>query len=382
MIFVNSPIVNKGNEKKYLNECIDTGFISSEGPFVKKFENEFSSFCDASFGIAVCNGTAALEVAFYAIGIQPGDEVIMPSFTIISCATAIIRLGGIPVLVDIDPTNWCMDTTQIEAKISAKTKAILAVNMYGSPVEYDDLYKIADKHNLIIVEDFAETQGAEYFSEYKGGKWLKSGSLGHIGATSFYANKIITTGEGGMVTTNNSLYAERARSYRNLCFIPETRFLHEEIGYNFRMTNLQAAVGLAQFEQIDEFVKIKKEKGEYYRELFKDVPFVKFHPVKKNVKSIYWMYSLQLDEKLGLTAVEMMQRLRVKGIDTRPFFMGMHAQPAFHAIGLFKDEVYPVTEQAYKYGFYVPSGMGLSKVEMQQVVNAVKDEIQLVIKSV
>ncbi len=376
MIPVNSIIISKGNEKKYLNECIDTAFISSEGAFVKKFEEEFSHYCGCHHGIAVANGTASLEVAFYAIGIQPGDEVIMPSFTIISCAIAVIRLGGIPVLVDIFSDNWCMDTTQVEAKITSKTKAILAVNMYGSPVEYDDLYEIAEKYKLIIVEDFAETQGAEYFSVYKGNKWLKSGSLGHIGATSFYANKIITTGEGGMVTTNHREYAARAKSYRNLCFLPGKRFYHEAIGYNFRMTNLQAAVGLAQFEQIEEFVEIKIKNGAYYRQLFSEVQGVKFHPVRENVKAIYWMYCVELLDSIKISAGELCERLRKRGIDTRPFFIGMHEQPAFHEMGLFKDEKYPVSEKAYQRGFYVPSGMALSKEEMQTVVKTIQEELK------
>ncbi|MFM7024377.1 MAG: DegT/DnrJ/EryC1/StrS family aminotransferase [Flavobacteriales bacterium] len=375
MIPVNVPIVNKGNEEKYLVECIRSGFISSEGPFVKRFEDKFAEYCECQHGVAVCNGTVAIEVAFHAIGIKPGDEVIMPSFTIVSCVTALLRVGGVPVLVDIDPENWCMDTKQVEAKITPKTKAILAVDMYGSPVEYDDLFALADKYKLVIVEDFAESQGSEYYSKYKGGKWLKAGSLGHIGATSFYANKIITTGEGGMVTTNNPEYAEKARNYRNMYFIPNKRFFHEVIGYNYRMTNVQAAIGLAQVEQIDKFVALKRKNGDYYRSLFSKVKNVKFHPVKENVKPIYWMYSIELDDSIKINSTEMRERLRKRGVDTRPFFIGMHEQPALNELGLFVNERYPLTERAYDRGFYVPSGMELSEAEMKQVVDIIQEEL-------
>jgi perosamine synthetase len=371
MIPVNEPLLN-GNEKKYLNECIDTGWISSEGPFVNKFEESFSSIHNLKHGISVCNGTAALETALFALGIGYQDEVIMPSFTIISCAVACLKLGAIPVLVDIEPDTWTMDATQIEAKITSKTKAIMAVHIYGHPVNMDPIFELAENYSLKIIEDAAEVHGAEYFSIYKGHKWLKCGAMGDISATSFYANKIITTGEGGMVLTDNDRYAEISKSYRNLCFGHEERFRHNDLGYNFRMTNIQAAIGLAQTERFNEFIFIKTDRGEYYREKLQEISGIKFQPIKKYAKSVYWMYAIELDPHLQITALEMMEKLKNFKIGTRPFFRGLHAQPALEKLGLFQGEPYPNTDTAYKYGLYLPSGMTLSYEQIDEVVNTIK----------
>ncbi|MDH4226854.1 MAG: DegT/DnrJ/EryC1/StrS family aminotransferase [Deltaproteobacteria bacterium] len=352
MIPVNEPLLD-GNEVKYLEECIRTGWISSEGPFVKKFEEMFASFVGVKHGVAVCNGTAALEAALYGAGVGEGDEVIMPSFTIISCAIAAIRLGAKPVLVDIEPDTWCMDVMQTEAKITAKTKAIMPVHIYGHPVDMDPLTGLAKKHGLVIIEDAAEVHGAEY-------KGKRCGSIGDVAAFSFYANKIVTTGEGGMVVTNDASIAEKARSYRNLCFRPEKRFYHTELGYNFRMTNLQAAVGVAQTERIEEFIAIKRRLGAYYRERLAAIPGVRFQVEKPWAKSVYWMYAVELDESTRLLAEDVMGKLKKENIGTRPFFMGLHEQPVFHGMGLFEGERYPVTERAYRQGFYLPSGLTLT----------------------
>lgn len=376
MIFipVNEPLLD-GNEKKYLNECIDTGWISSEGPFVKRFEESFAAFTGVRHGVAVCNGTAALETALYALGVGKDDEVIMSSFTIISCAIACLRLGAKPVLVDIEPDAWTMDVSQIESKITSKTKVIMAVHIYGHPVQMDEIFRLSEKYGLKILEDAAEVHGAEYYSEHKGGKWLRCGSMGDAAATSFYANKIVTTGEGGMVLTDDENYAERARSYRNLCFRTEKRFYHTELGYNFRITNLQAAVGLAQIEQIERFIGIKIRLGEYYRERFSDIRGLRFMPVKEYAKSVYWMYSVELAPAQGITAEEMMARLKKHGIATRPFFRGLHDQPVLHEMGLFQGERYPKTDLAYQYGFYLPSGLTLTEKDIDKVVAAVTEEL-------
>lgn len=380
---VNEPLLD-GNEKKYLNECIDTGWISSEGPFVKRFEDGYASFTGARHGVAVCNGTAALETALYALGVGKGDEVIMPSFTIISCATACIRLGAKPVLVDIEPETWTMDVdklkikikNEIEGKKNKKLKVIMPVHIYGHPVNMDELFRLSEKYGLKILEDAAEVHGAEYFSREKGGKWLKCGAMGHASATSFYANKIVTTGEGGMVLTNDGEVAERARSYRNLCFRAEKRFYHTELGYNFRMTNLQAAVGLAQVEQLERFIDIKVRLGEYYRASFESVQGLRFMPVKDYAKSVYWMYGVELDPSTGITAEEMMNRLKKHGIATRPFFRGLHDQPVLKEMGLFAGEEYPRTDFAYQYGFYLPSGLTLTEKDIDKVVSVATEELR------
>lgn len=372
MIPVNEPLLN-GREKELLAQCIDTGWISSDGPFVKEFEDEFSKYIGVQHGIAVCNGTAALEAALYGIGMKKGDEVIMPSFTIISCAIAALRLGAKPVLVDIDPETWNMDTSQIGSKITSKTKAIMPVHIYGHPVDMDPVFEIAEKHDLKIVEDAAEVHGAQYLSKVRGNKWFKCGSMGDAAAFSFYANKIITTGEGGMVVTDDHQIAERAASYRNLCFKPEKRFYHTELGYNFRMTNLQAAIGVAQLERVEEFISIKRSLGEYYRKRLSTILGVRFQVEKPYARSVYWMYSIELDGYFGVDAQMMMARLKEKGIGTRPFFMGLHAQPVLREMGLFKDEVYPNTEKAYKQGLYLPSGMTLTRSQIDMVCNAIEE---------
>ncbi len=373
MIPVSEPLLI-GREKELLAQCIDTGWISSNGPFVKEFEEKFSRYIGVKYGVAVCNGTAALEAALYGSGIKKGDEIIMPSFTIISCAIAAIRLGARPVLVDIDPETWNMDVTQIESKISPKTKAIMPVHIYGHPVDMDSVFELAEKYDLNIVEDAAEVHGAEYFSKTRGNRWLKCGSMGDVAAFSFYANKIITTGEGGMVVTDNMAIAERAASYRNLCFRPEKRFYHTELGYNFRMTNIQAAIGVAQLERVKEFISIKRSLGEYYRRRLSRIPGVRFQVEKPYAKSVYWMYSIELDESTGIGAQTMMTKLKNKGIGARPFFMGLHAQPVLREMGLFRGEKYPSTDRAYKQGLYLPSGLTLTNQQVDIVCNAV-DEI-------
>lgn len=365
MIPVNQPLLN-GKEKQLLQQCIDTGWISSDGPFISEFERRFAEYIGTDHGIAVCNGTAALETALFAAGVGKADEVIMPAFTIISCALAAIRLGAVPVLVDAESDTWNMDVSQIEAKITAKTKAIMVVHIYGHPVDMDPVLAIAKKYNLIVVEDAAEVHGAEY-------KGRKCGSIGSISAWSFYANKIITTGEGGMVLTSDVKMAERARSYRNLCFRPEKRFYHTELGYNFRMTNMQAAIGLAQMDRIEEFVQIKRRLGEYYRQGLIKIKGIKVQEEKIWAKMVYWMYCIELDAALGIDADSVMRELQNRGIGTRPFFLGLHEQPALHDLGLFKQEHYPVTERISKLGLYLPSGMALSEKEIDVVIAALND---------
>ncbi|MFC1579343.1 DegT/DnrJ/EryC1/StrS family aminotransferase [Thermodesulfobacteriota bacterium] len=369
---VNEPLF-PGNEKKYLMECIDTGWVSSEGPFVEKFEKGVADFIGVSHGIALCNGTAALETALYALDVKEGDEVIMPSFTIISCAIACIRLGAVPILVDIEPVTWTMDTAQIESRISKKTRVIMPVHIYGHPVHMDDIFRLKEKYDLLILEDFAEAHGAEYYSEHYGGKWLKCGSMGDASATSFYANKILTTGEGGMVVTDGPEMADRARSYRNLCFSPENRFYHEEIGYNFRMTNLQAAVGVAQLERVDDLIAKKRHMGDYYRQRLSTIPGIRFQIEKPWAKSVYWMYAVELDPDLGIDAFTLREQLRKKGIGTRPFFLGMHAQPVLQKKLGFKPNSCPRTDHAYHYGCYLPSGMNLTEKQVDKVCLALME---------
>jgi len=359
MIPVNEPKFGP-REKELLNQCIDSGWVSSDGPFIKQFEDAFAAFVGVKHGVAVCNGTAAIEAALFALDVKSGDEIIMPTFTIISCAVAALRLGAKPVLVDSEPETWTMDVSAVESKITPRTKVIMPVHIYGHPVDMDPLLDIARRHRITIMEDAAEVHGAEY-------KGRKCGSMGDVASWSFYANKIVTTGEGGMVTTNDDRAAEKARSFRNLCFRPEKRFYHTEIGYNFRMTNMQAALGVAQTERIEESVRLKRHLGEYYRAKLAQIPGIRFAPEKPWAKSVYWMYAVEVDPQTGWTAETLMKKLGERGIGTRPFFMGLHMQPAFHDLGLFVGESYPRAEQAYKQGFYLPSGMALTEGQIDIV---------------
>ena len=374
MIPVSEPLLD-GNEKLYLAECIDSGWISSEGPFVAKFEAAFAARIGRAQGVAVCNGTAALEAALYALGVEEGDEVIMPAFTIVSCAVAALRLGARPVLVEIEPETWCLDPAQVAAKITPRTKVVMPVHIFGHPVDMDPLLELRERHGFKILEDAAEVHGAEYFSRRGGGRWVKCGAMGDATATSFYANKIVTTGEGGMVLADDPAIAGRARAYRNLCFRPERRFFHTEIGYNFRLTNLQAAVGLAQVERIDEFLAIKRRIGAAYAAALRDVPGVRFMPVRPWARSVYWVYAVELDPARGLEAATVMGRLQARGVATRPFFLGLHEQPALHERGLFAGERFPHTERASRYGFYLPSGATLTEELVGRVVAALREAL-------
>ncbi len=362
---VNTPLLD-GNEKKYLAECIDTGWISSEGPFIAEFEKKFAARMGRKHGIAVCNGTAAIDAAVEALDIGPGDEVIMPAFTIISCIAQIVRNGAKPVLVDSDPVTWNMDVTQIENKITPRTKAIVIVHVYGLPVDIDPVLEIAKKHNLKIIEDAAEMHGQTY-------KEKPCGSFGDISTFSFYTNKHITTGEGGMILTDNDELAEICRNLRNLCFKPEKRFVHDRLGWNLRMTNMQAALGLAQLERLDEFVERKRNMGRRYSELLQDQKGVQLPlPNTKYAENIYWVYGLLLDKISGPTADEVIKKLASQGIGARPFFCPMNIQPVFKKMAFFEYETYPVAEAMYKFGLYLPSGLALTNLQMDKVVSEFK----------
>jgi perosamine synthetase len=360
MIPVNTPLLD-GNEEKYLLECIRTGWISSEGPFIKEFETKFSDYVGRKFGVAVSNGSAALDIVVQALELGKGDEVIMPTFTIISPAQSLVKAGVVPVLIDSDPVTWNMDVEQIENKITKKTKAILVVHIYGLPTDMDPIINLCKKYNLRLIEDAAEMHGQTY-------KGLQCGSFGDISTFSFYPNKHITTGEGGMIVCNDEALAERCKKLRNLAFEPNgPRFIHNELGWNYRMTNLQAALGLAQLEKIEEHLIKKREIGNAYQSGLQNIKSFQL-PLPKTdyAENIYWVFGLVADtEELCKNMVE---KLSMAKIGTRPFFWCMHEQPVFQKMGLFKNEHYPVAEKIARNGFYVPSGLGLEKKQIDEVV--------------
>jgi perosamine synthetase len=300
-----------------------------------------------------------------ALGLERGSEVIVPSFTIISCVIAIVEAGCVPVLVDVEPDTWNMDIDQLEDKITTRTRGIMPVHMFGHPVDMPRLMEIAGRYNLRVIEDAAESHGAEVVGRRVGG-------IGDMGCFSFYANKIITTGEGGMVVTNDAGYAERLRSLRNLCFRSDRRFFHTEIGHNYRLTNIQAAVGVAQVECIDRHISHKRWMAESYRRRLVGLPVTL--PVERNwAKNVYWMYGIVLDDVVPFDAVEFARRLRERDVDTRPLFIGMHEQPVLQNRGLFGGESYPVTERLARRGLYLPSGLTLTEAQIDEVCAVVRD---------
>jgi perosamine synthetase len=364
MIPVNTPLLS-GNELKYITECIQTGWISSEGPFVARFEQEFADYIGCKYGIAVSSGSAALDIAFKAIGLGEGDEVIAPTFTIISPIQSIVSTGARPVLIDCDPITWNMDVSQIESKISKSTKAILVVHIYGLPVDMDPIIQLCDKYNLLLIEDAAEMHGQKY-------KNKMCGSFGDISIFSFYPNKHITTGEGGMILTNSLNFNDKSKKLRNLAFEPNgRRFKHYDLGWNYRMTNIQAALGVAQLEKIDFHIKRKREIGErYYNALQNSTQYQL--PLKNTsyADNIYWIFGLiAKNEEIANSTVN---KLNKSGIGTRPFFWCMHEQPVFNSMGYFLDEKYPNAEKIARNGFYIPSGLGLSNDEIDFVINQLK----------
>ena len=374
---VNAPLLTD-EDYAALQDTFLTGWISSAGRYVEEFENSWAAYCGVSHGIAVSNGTAALQVAVEAAGIGPGDEVIMPTFTIISCASAVLRAGARPVLVDCDPITWCMDINQVAAAVSTRTKAIMVVHVYGHPVDMDPVMSIAESHDLIIIEDAAEVHGALYQSKRGTPQavWQKCGGIGHIATFSFFANKLITTGEGGMVITNNKEFAQRAKSLRNLCFRSDRRFLHTEHGHQFRLTNMQAALGVGQVRRIENIVERKRSAAAEYTRRLAELPQLQLPVERSWARSVFWVYGVVLTDEVPFSADEFATRLRRLGVETRPFFVGMHEQPVFREMGLFHGAECPVSERISRRGLYLPSGLALTVEQIERVSAAVYESLR------
>ena len=365
MIPVCEPFIT-GEELEYVSDCIKTNWISSKGKYIEEFEEKFAHYCGCQYGVSTTSGTTALHLAIASLGIRKGDEVIVPAFTMIATVFAIIYAGAKPVLIDSEPETWNIDVGQIEEKITPQTKAMLPVHIYGHPCDMEPILDIARRRGLYVIEDAAEAHGAEYRGKRVGG-------IGDIGCFSFYANKIITTGEGGMIVTNNEETAERARSLKDLAFSKERRFLHTDLGFNYRMTNIQAAIGLAQFNRVDELVERRRKNAHLYNSLLKDIGGIRL-PVEKGwAKNVYWMYSILIEDEFGISRDELTHRLAEKGIETRTFFIPMHWQPVFVNMGLFKRESYPIAEELSQRGLYLPSSSGLSEEEIGYICGAIKE---------
>ena len=355
---VNTPLL-AGNEKKYLCECIDTGWISSEGPFVSRFESELATYTSRRHAITVTNGTVALDIAIEALGLNAGDEIIVPSFTIISCINAILKLGLVPRFVDCDLDTFNFDVHGIREALSISTKAIMVVHIFGLSVDMDPILQLAKENNLYVIEDAAEVIGQTY-------KGRMCGSFGDVSTMSFYPNKHITTGEGGAILTNDDVIATKMKSLKNLCFQSEKRFVHESLGTNARMTNIQAALGVAQLEQIDRFLEIKRALGLYYLEKLQNIPDLQL-PTRatKYCNNIFWVFPLVLSSielKVGLQDF-----LNASGVGTRPFFYPLNLQPLLPDFGFEIVDNCPNAKFLYDHGFYIPSGLGLSFSDQERV---------------
>lgn len=347
-----------GKEKEYINDCLKTNWISSNGKYIEEFESKFAEYCNCKYGVSCTNGTTALHLALASIGIKPGDEVIIPDFTIASCAFAVSYCGAIPVFVDCDTKTLNIDVNRIEEKITSKTKAIMPVHIYGKPCEIMKIASIALDHNLHIIEDCAEAHGAEYIGK-------KVGSLSDVGCFSFYSNKLITTGEGGMLTTNSKEIADKARSMRNLSH-SSTRFLHDDIGFNYRMTNYQAAMGLAQLENIDKYIDMRLEHARLYTSLLKGIKQITLNNETRDyVKSINWMFGILVEDRDNLS-----KYLMECGIQTRNFFIPMHRQPMYHKEEY--DKLYWISDYVSNRGLYLPSGTGLKHADIAYICKMIK----------
>ncbi len=351
--------------KKYVLDCIKSEWISSSGSYLEKFEKKWAKYCDQKYAVSVTSGTAALIVALKALNLKPGDEVIMPSFTIISCAIAVLEAGAKPVLVDCDLETWCMKMDEVKKKINTRTRVILLVHMFGHPVDVDSIKEIIKGRKIFIIEDAAESHGSKFKNKVVG-------SFGKISCFSFYVNKLITTGEGGMALTSDEKIYKRLKNLRNLAFNNKRRFLHNEIGFNYRMTNLQAAIGLSQLEKISEHIKIKRNNTFYYNKILESLNLPLSLPIEKKwAKSTFWMYGIVIKNK-KITAESLATKLAKKKIETRPLFLGMHEQPVFKKMKLFKNEKFKNTEYLSRYGLYLPSGLRINKQKINKICQTLK----------
>lgn len=362
MIPVWEPVLD-GNEKRYVLDCLETNWISSLGSYLTRFEESVAGYIGVPHGVACSSCTTGLHLALVALGIGPGDEVLIPDFTLIVSANTVIQAGARPVLVDVHPKTWCIDPARLEEKIGPRTRAVMPVHMYGHPCDMPAIGEVARRHGLLVIEDCAEAHGAEIDGR-------KVGSFGDAACFSFYGNKILTTGEGGMVLCRDPELADRLRLLRNQAFA-QPRFVHREVAFNYRLTNVQAAIGLAQSEKVVEKVEKKREIARWYAEAFAGVPDVELPWEAPNAKNVYWMYGVKLGDSFQRGRDGVMVAMKEKGVETRAFFCPMHQQPAFAGDDpRFPDTSgeYPVADDLWKRGLYLPSGLGLTRAQVGEVV--------------
>lgn len=364
MIPVSEPFELK-KSKKYLLDCIASGWVSSQGPYIQKFEDKFADFLGVKYAVTTTSGTTAIHLALASIDLKPKDEVIVPTFTMLSSVTPILYLNARPVFVDCTPDSWTMDVGKVEKKITSKTKAIIAVHIYGHPADMDPLIKLAKKYHLYLIEDAAESLGSRY-------KNRKTGSIGDLSCFSFYANKLITTGEGGIVATNDSRLAGRLRLLKDMAHSSTQRFLHEELGYNYRFTNLQAALGYSQILTIQKRIRLKKQMAGLYVKYLKNIKALTLPVELPWASSTYWMYGILVNPVYGITRNQLADKLRRYGIDTRNFFIPMHRQPVLKKMGLVPRESFPVSDDISQRGLYLPSAIGIKKETIKKICQKIQ----------
>ncbi|MDV6236889.1 DegT/DnrJ/EryC1/StrS family aminotransferase [Leptospira ellisii] len=366
------PLLN-GNELKYVSDAVSSGWISSSGKYVQEFENTFASYCRVKYGVGVCNGTVAIHLALQALGIGPGDEVIIPSFTMIATAFAVCYTGAMPVFVDVQPDTWNLDPDLFRKKITKKTKAVIPVHIMGLMCDMDPIIKIASEYEIKIIEDAAEAHGAEY-----GGR--KSGSFSDVSCFSFFANKNLTTGEGGMCLTDDPDIYDRLRYLKNLSFPlgVSREYLHEDIGFNYRLSNLHAAIGLAQVEKADEYVALRKRNNVLYRRNLQTQSGIVFqNDSDPKFKHVHWMNAILVGDERKKQRDGLMLHLKKNGIDSRKLFTGMHKQPSLKKFGCDVDGVYPVTDSISERGLYLPSSSSLNEDQISRISGLVRDFVSV-----
>ncbi len=351
---VAAPVLN-GNERKYVLDCLESTWISSSGKYVELFEERFAEFCRAKYAIACSNGTTALHLALLALGVGPGDEIIVPTLTFVATANAVVYCGARPVFVDSEPATWNLAPNLLENKITARTRGIIVVHLYGHPVDMDAVLAVAQRHSLFVIEDAAEAHGAEY-------KGRRVGSLGNVAAFSFYGNKIITTGEGGMVVTNEASLARKVRQFKGQGVDPERRYWFPVVGYNYRLTNIAAAIGLAQLENVEWHIKRRREVATWYHQQLDNAPALVFQANKEWATHVYWMFNILLAHDSPLDRDKIMTYLTEEGIETRPIFYPIHTLPPYQSLS--QGEAFPTAERIAARGITLPTWAGLTEEEV------------------
>ena len=355
-----------GNELRYVTECILTNWVSSAGSFVTQFEEIFAAFCGVEHAVAVSSGTAALHLALVVLGIGPGDEVIVPSLTFAATANAVLYTGAKPVFADSHPNTWTIDPDSIAELITPCTRAIMPVHLYGHPADMDAIMELAHRHNLRVIEDAAEAHGARY-------KGRPVGSIGDIGCFSFYGNKIVTTGEGGMLTTNNRAWDQKARVLREHGMSKNKRYWHPVVGYNYRLTNIQAAIGVAQMERVEAILRRKQEIADLYTSQLEGVPGLVLPPSADWAEPVCWLYSVLVEESdIGVSRDEVRTLLKERGVDTRPFFFPLTSMPPYKRVSK-NAQPCPVAERLSRSGLNLPSSANLTNRDVLHVSRGLVD---------